>query len=281
MENDMAPATAAVLSITEERQFTARLGERTVTGLALASTWEGFTKYTNRDGALIVLDADQHIIKASPELIDQLGLAQPSTDFVLRTAIGAMKIGDVLGGGYFAGVIDVYGRPHALVVAGNDGELRDIWSDDSAPVDGAVSRFDGKANTFAMSRAGSKLAQAAQAIAIGGHDDWYIPSRDELDLLYRAFKPTEQRNYADGTDGENQFAVPAVKPYTKDFPVQTTVTSFRNGGANAFGAAWYWSSTQHASFPSNAWGQGFSGGYHVYGHKGNQGRVRVVRRLPI
>jgi formylglycine-generating enzyme required for sulfatase activity len=73
MEKKMAPA-AAVLSITEERTFSAKLGDRAITGLAVSSAWEGLTKYTNAHGSLIVLDADQRVIKASPDLIAQLGI---------------------------------------------------------------------------------------------------------------------------------------------------------------------------------------------------------------
>ncbi|MQA39002.1 Lcl C-terminal domain-containing protein [Rugamonas aquatica] len=44
---------------------------------------------------------------------------------------------------------------------------------------------------------------------------------------------------------------------------------------------WHWSGEQHASYPSNAWGQYFYDGDQVYSHKSNEGRVRVVRRLII
>jgi hypothetical protein len=48
-----------------------------------------------------------------------------------------------------------------------------------------------------------------------------------------------------------------------------------------FEADWYWSGEQHASDPSGAWSQLFDAGFQYYTRKGLQGRVRVVRRLPI
>lgn len=64
---------SAALSITEERTYSAKLGDRTITGLAVSSAWEGFTKYTDRAGQhLIVLEAEQRIVTGTPELLAQL-----------------------------------------------------------------------------------------------------------------------------------------------------------------------------------------------------------------
>jgi hypothetical protein len=272
MENNMAP-TAAVLSITEERTYSAKLGDRTITGLAISSTWKGLTEYTDRAGQhLIVLDAEQRIITASPELIAHLGAGA-------ATFFEGMRFGAPLGGGYFTGIIVVDGQRYALITAGVDGELRGAWS--GASVEGATSRCDGLANTRKMAMAGSTIAAQAFALNTNSHNDWYIPSRDEQELQYRNLKPTTRPNYVSSGDGENPSSAPVGKLYTKDLPAQTGASNFRSGGVDAFAEAWYWSSTQHASYPSYAWVQYFNDGYQDYGHKDDEGRARVVRRLPI
>jgi hypothetical protein len=267
MENKMVQASAAI-TLTEERTFSAKLGGRTVTGLAVASAWEGFTKYTDRNGQhLIVLDADQRVITASPDLIAQLGLAAAEST-------SPFTVGAYIGGGYFTGIITVEGKRYALITAGAEGELRGAWHTSTARIEGAVSRRDGKANTLDMDAAGIPLAKQAAALNIGGLTDWYLPSRDELELMYRAFKPTEQLNYADGADGINPNSLPTGQAYTKEFPGRTDVENFR-GGADALADSWYWSSTQHASSPSYAWIQHFYYG----GQTTSTSRTRAGRAL--
>jgi hypothetical protein len=64
------------LEITEERTFTARFNDRTVTGLNVESAWNGLTKYVHTDGDyLIVLDSEARIVTGAPALLDFLGVA--------------------------------------------------------------------------------------------------------------------------------------------------------------------------------------------------------------
>ncbi|WP_317205450.1 DUF1566 domain-containing protein, partial [Janthinobacterium sp.] len=129
--------------------------------------------------------------------------------------------------------------------------------------------------------AGSMLAAAALALTIEGFADWYIPSRDELELVYRHFKPADEENYADGLDGVNASSTPAGAAYTEAAPGQTDVETFKAGGADAMDDYWHWSSTQSAPDPSHAWFQGFDGGYQFYDFTSYAGRARAVRRLII
>jgi hypothetical protein len=195
--------------------------------------------------------------------------------------VGLPAIGAPYEGGFFTGVINIDGKHFALITAGAAGQLRGKLMPLRGGVDGCDHRADGQTNTEALAIAGSELAIAALALTIDGLSDWYIPSRDELELQYRAFKPTGDENYADGDDGINPSSVPVGEAYTEESPSQTTVKNFREGGTDAFEDWWYWSSTQHASNPSTAWYQNFYAGDQVYNLKGLQGRVRVVRRLPI
>lgn len=188
-----------------------------------------------------------------------------------------------LAGGFYAGRINVDGVSYALIVAPKDeGEHDDIaWNGSTKSVAGALSYCDGRANTMAMAEAGSKLAKWALDLRIGGHDDWYLPSQDELEILYRAFKPTEEENWCYARSGINPSSEPPTRPYTPGFPTQTSHEVFQAGSEQAFEDAWYWSSTQHASHSDYAWGQGFGDGSQSYDHEHDKLRARAVRKLPI
>jgi hypothetical protein len=188
-------------------------------------------------------------------------------------------VGALFEGGYYAGQILVDGKPYALIMAGAAGELSGRWNASNDSVAGATSRADGLTNTAAMAAAGSKLAQRVQALEIGGVSGWYIPARDELEILYRAFKPSTTSNWTG--EGENPSSIPAGARYTCELPAQTTVEVLREDEADALIPAWYWSSTQHEAYPDHAWIQYFVDGFQYSSHLSYAGRVRAVRRLPL
>ena len=105
--------------------------------------------------------------------------------------------GTPFGGGYYAGLITFSGDTYATIVAPKSGGEHGPagWMPNYADIAGAGSFFDGLSNTKAMAVAGSDLAKWALALNINGESDWYLPSRDELELLYRHFKPTDDENY--------------------------------------------------------------------------------------
>jgi hypothetical protein len=73
-----------------------------------------------------------------------------------------------------------------------------------------------------------------------GHDDWRVPTKSELDVLFN-----------------HRAAI---------------------GGFNVSGSlprGWYWSSTEHNGF--NAWGQRFSGGTQSWFRKNLDSSLRLVR----
>jgi len=192
-------------------------------------------------------------------------------------------IGTSMGGGFYAGRIRVGEQLFALIVAPkSDGEHGDIaWIARGKDVPGALSYFDGHANTAAMAEAGSKLAQWARNLSIGGNENWYLPSQDELEICYRNLKPTIEKNWCYARSGINLSAGVPTYPYTPESPVQTLAEAFQKGGEQAFDECWYWSSTQHASDSAYAWIQTFSNGYQFSTGKDSKFRARVVRRLPI
>jgi hypothetical protein len=191
-------------------------------------------------------------------------------------------IGTPCEGGFYAGRITVGGTVYGLIVAPKDGgETEGRWLSAGVRVTGAESYGDGVANTTAMAAAGSELAQWARGLRISGCDDWYLPSQDELEILYRAFKPTSETNTLYGRSGLNASAVPPTFPYSLELPAQTSMPDFAEGGAQAFAADWYWSSTQHAANDDYAWSQDFYYGYQTSNDKSAKLRARAVRRFAI
>lgn len=162
-----------------------------------------------------------------------------------------IALGTAYAGGFYMGRVFVGLTGYALIVAPRaEGEHDEIkWNDADDNVAGALSYFDGAANTATMAAAGSELARWAQGLTIGGHDDWFIPSRQDLLVIK-------------GNEAE------AGAP-------------FAEGGDEAFARDWYWSSTQDASNPDCAWFQGFGSGTQTFNWKDNDIRARAVRRVPL
>jgi len=185
-------------------------------------------------------------------------------------------------GGFYGGKIQSHGgrKIFAIVWAPKAlGETKAIWLPSYKDVPNACSCFHSMDNTVAMAEAGSPLTHWARGLEIAGHKDWCVPARDVLEQGYRHLKPTSQENYATFRDGDNPSSLPAGYPYTEQLPAQTAAEAFREGGAEAFDPAWYWSSTQYSSY--NAWGQLFGDGYQSSGGKKAAGRCRAVRLIQL
>lgn len=193
--------------------------------------------------------------------------------------------GTPFGGGYYAGRIRVGTQDYALVIAPKSlggeapGQLR--WKTSNTTTTGTSSVNDGWANTQAMAIAGlanHPAAQFCRSLTIGGYNDWYLPARDELEILYRNFKPTTDSNNTGS--GANSSSVPPTSNYTSGNPAQTSIALFKEGGAEAFIAGnHYWSSTGYNS--STSYLQYFSDGQQGNNGKALAGWVRAVRRVPI
>ncbi|PKM30205.1 MAG: DUF1566 domain-containing protein [Gammaproteobacteria bacterium HGW-Gammaproteobacteria-11] len=183
-------------------------------------------------------------------------------------------------GGYYAGRFQLDGQQYALIVSPKAaGQVNSAeWGNygNSIP---ATSCNDGLANTQAMAEAGSDLAKQMLALDINGNQDWYLPSRDELELCYRNLKPTEEQNYCTFRDGDNPSSLPAGYPYTATSPGQCADAAFQQSGEQAFDDAWHWSSTQYS--PTSAWIQHFGDGIQGSDRKDYALRARAVRRFII
>jgi hypothetical protein len=191
----------------------------------------------------------------------------------------AFSFGQAVEGGFFAGIVRVDGQRFGVVVAPKArGESKGAWGKAGKRLD-AIHFGDGMANTEILLAAESPIAKWARELNINGHTDWYVPARDELELVYRNLKPGDSKNYCTYRDGENPSSQPQGHLYTEGNPAQTTAADFQSGGAEAMEEGWYWSSSQYSA--SSAFVQGFSDGAQGSGDKDDEWRVRAVRRFLI
>lgn len=196
------------------------------------------------------------------------------------------NIGDAYGGGFFAGQINVSGTKYNLVVAPKaSGEGSGSAWGTYGVTTGITSVINGPTNSAALAALGASYQAAVfcEGLNIGGYTDWYLPAKNELEVLYYFLKPTTMAN-ATGS-GSNANAVspePISTNYTSGSPAQTSAgIGFRTGEANAFISSYYWSSTEYDAY--TAWTQYFTSGGQGDSSKSDNTYVyvRAVRRIAV
>jgi len=222
--------------------------------------------------------------------VDSLGAQSPVKTTVVTVAAIPATAGAAFGGGYFSGKIKADdGFTYALIVSPKaTGETLVGWAASGGLVAGANSVNNGFNNTAAIYAAGAPghpAAQFCKDLTIGGYADWYLPSVNELEILYRSLKPGTEENIT--VFGTNPSSVPPGSVYTAYNPLQTTVAAFKLGGSEALATTPYggahWSSTQTGASTANA--QRFTDGYQydtsTDARTGTAYFVRAVRRVRI
>ena len=118
-------------------------------------------------------------------------------------------------------------------------------------------------------------------LVLGGYSDWYLPAKNELEVLYYNLKPTtDANNTASGSNANAVSPEPVSTNYTTGSPAQTSAgIGFRTGETDAFACDYYWSSTENDS--GNAWKQNFGSGYQGNNYKNGGACVRAVRRIAV
>jgi len=209
--------------------------------------------------------------------------------FAMGAAGAAVAIPDIGGffeGGYVAGYISdtADGVPtRVLIVAPKaTGENSPVQYKTSGTADTnppSQNEVYGKVATDFFAGTGVHAAFAyAAGLNINGFSDWYIPAKNELEIIYRNLKPTTTSNIT--SSGANSNAVPsATGNYTAGNPAQTTVTAFQTGNSEAFASASYWSSSEDSSSTIRAWKQVFSNGSRFSDFKGGSSYARAIRRV--
>jgi len=197
-------------------------------------------------------------------------------------------IGSAFGGGYFAGQISTAGNGVAdynLVVApvstGQNSSKQ--WKTSDTDTTGTNSFITGPANSAIMDNASHPAAQFCEALNIGGFTDWYMPAKNELEILYFNLHPTTTVNSPAG--GNNVNSVPSrsgvfYSDAPSGIPTQTTSTTFRTGGGEEFSTVYYWSSTQSADTVRGRI-QTFNDGNPGDNDKTTNRYVRAVRRVAV
>lgn len=98
-------------------------------------------------------------------------------------------IGTAYGGGFFVGDVTLPDGVYAVIMAGLGGQSPATlqWKNANTFTGGTGGLVDGRANTLAM-QTGGLDAHPAGAYCLGysgaGFGDWYLPSRDELNLAW-------------------------------------------------------------------------------------------------
>jgi hypothetical protein len=194
-------------------------------------------------------------------------------------------IGQAFGGGFYAGKIAVGGggvATHYLIVAPkasgeNSSRAWGTYGESTAQ----TSVIDGPTNSAVEAGLAYEAATFCEGLTIGGYSDWYLPAKNELEVLYYFLKPTTGANNT--SSGSNANAVspePISTNYTSGSPAQTSAgIGFRTGETNAFASGFYWSSTE--SNADKAWTQLFTIASQGTNNKSNSYYVRAVRRIAV
>lgn len=217
------------------------------------------------------------------------------------------NIGQQTDGGFYAGnvVSDVDSQTYAIIVSDGDGDTDRTgagllsFGTSNTTLPEAQTLADGKSvmdhivnnETLSDFPAFEWVQTTLNNANYNGYSDWYLPTRDELELIYRHFKPTTADNDtgtratsgfgADGeTYGTNNSSDPNGSGYTTTDPSQTSVTSFQDGGADYLSAIPYGTSTELSV--TGFWFQRINSGQQSEGNKtdGLNG-WRAVRRVQV
>ena len=245
-------------------------GTITVTGLSPSTTYTFTVTATNSNGTSVASSASNSI----------------STPALTPTVIG-----EPWGGGYYAGKISTSGNgvaTHYLIISPKSTEtLGKTWLGNNTDT-GADSFIDGPSNTNVMNALGSQAASYCKGLTTGGYTDWYLPAKNELEVLYYFLKPsTDTNNTSSGSNANAVSPEPISTNYSSGSPAQTSATIFRYGQSQALEPRPgqpnypYWTSTEQNDGPYAFYQQMDQGLQQSISKQNTTCLTRAVRRIPV
>lgn len=159
-------------------------------------------------------------------------------------------IGEQFGGGVIFHLWkDTVGVEHGLIVALTNQSTSQVWSNVPSTAVGTLAQsvWDGLSNSNAIVGQAGHTGSAAKLcldLVSGGQSDWYLPSMQELNMLWN-----------------NYYTVARILSQIS--------------GATQLSNNYYWSSSEYGYY--TAWNFSFSLGYQGEGNKYNYSCVRAVR----
>jgi hypothetical protein len=197
------------------------------------------------------------------------------------------NVGAIYGGGFIGGKINISGTQYYLIVAPRAfGNVTGYSFGPRGVFTSITNTITGPTNTTSLAALGSTYAAATfcENLTIGAYSDWYLPAKNELEVLYYFLKPGTIPNQTYGTQGQNPNAVspePVNQNYTSGSPAQTSVIPFREGNVEAFDSnvTYFTSCDKDVNY---ALTQNFQNGEQSDGIKDLTGfYIRAVRRVPV
>jgi len=224
--------------------------------------------------------------------------ASSASNSISTPAAPPTTIGQAYGGGFYAGKIAVGGggtATHYLVVSDRSaGQVTGKQFGPNPATTGFTSTIAGPTNSAGLAALGTayETATFCENLSSGGYTDWYLPAKDELEVLFYYLKPSTETNFT--SSGSNSYAVspePISTNYTSDAPPQTGASAFQIGNAQQLGVSpnnylYFGSSTelnssqnsqQYFQYATNNWN-----GYQFGSNKNDFGQyTRAIRRVAV
>ena len=194
------------------------------------------------------------------------------------------RLGQVVEGCMFVGINHIGRQTYAIFLAPRSTETELQQKTSNSSTLGTQSVIDGFANTHAMNNPDHPAAQYCASLTVNGQGDFYLPSRNELELCFRTLKPTNLSNFTYSADrargnlplasGSNNSSIPTGAPYTQHSPDLTIIvnTSFN------FIPEYHWTSTEASLDFGDSLIQSFVSGHQGRNDKTTEYMVRAVRR---